>query len=217
MSEETILDGADTTEAVGSNSEAVEIADNAAEEQEAVEEQATGTEDTDDKGDEGEGDDDAAEVPEEYADFNLPEGMEVDTEMLGAFKEEAKELGLTQEQAQKLVDRYVKGADLAVEKQVEQWKSVQKEWVNAVKADDEIGGKDMDEKIAVANQAITQFGTKELVDALQMHGYGNHPEVVRFMYRVGKQLTQSEAKTASPASNETIVDRWYGNTSKETN
>jgi len=222
MAEDMVLDGADITESVSeSGSDVVEAADQTAEEQDAVEVQATDSEDAasdgDVEGDEGAGDDDAAVEPVEYEDFTLPAGMEIDSEMMSEFKAEAQELGLSQEQAQMLVDRYVKGADIAAEKQVEAWKQVQDTWVDSVKQDDEIGGVDMEQKVAIANKALVEFGTKELVEALQLHGYGNHPEIVRFMYRVGKQMAPDEAKTASPVSSENIVDRWYGNAPKETN
>ena len=217
MAEETILDGADTTEAVESSSDAVETADTAAEERDAVEVQATKTEDTDDKGDEDTGDDDTAVVPDEYEEFDLPEGVSVDKEMLDGFMADAKEIGLTQEAAQKLVNRYVGGMQALGAQQDALRQKQANDWREAIEADDELGGTDMEQKLAVANQAITQFGNNEMLQALVESNRGNHPEIVRFVYRVGKQLTQSEAKTASPASSESIVDRWYGDTSKETN
>ena len=43
-------------------------------------------------------------APDEYADFTLPEGIEIDPDGLGNLKALAKDLNLTQEQAQKVAD-----------------------------------------------------------------------------------------------------------------
>src|SRR5262245_55633150 len=47
-----------------------------------------------------------SKAPEKYADFKIPDGMAVDAKALEAFTPALRELNLTQDQAQKLVDVY---------------------------------------------------------------------------------------------------------------
>jgi len=122
--------------------------------------------------------------PEEYADFDLPEGMAADDTKLGEFKETAKELGLTQEQAQKLVDFQAS----MLQQQQEQFAEQVSNWAAEAKADNEIGGKSFDDKLSLARKGLEYVGTPELREALDSTGMGNHPEVIRAFYRIGKQL-----------------------------
>ena len=137
----------------------------------------------DDKTKEGE---DGGEKPVEYTDFTLPEGFHAEEGLMGEFKEVAKELNLSQENAQKLVDLQTKFT-LA---QAENWETVKSDWVKAAKTDKEVGGVKWDENVATARQALDQFGTDELKAALDSTGVGNHPEFIRFAYRIGKALKE---------------------------
>lgn len=59
-------------------------------------------------------------APEKYA-FTAPEGQELDTSALAQFEPVARELNLTQEQAQKLVDVYPKVLAGVQQQQAESW------------------------------------------------------------------------------------------------
>lgn len=142
---------------------------------------------TDSQGDDkGQQDGKGDEKPVEYTDFTLPEGFHVEEGLMGEFKEVAKELNLSQENAQKLVDLQTKFT-LA---QAKNWETVKSDWVKAAKSDGEIGGGKWDENVATARQAIDQFGSDELKAALDSTGVGNHPEFIRFAFRVGKALKE---------------------------
>jgi hypothetical protein len=141
-----------------------------------------------DGGKDGSGDSDETDdgAPEQYADFDLPEGVAVDTELLDRFKGVGKELNMTQEQAQGMATMY---AELA-KAQTEAVTKTLGEWADATKKDSEVGGPKFGENLAVAKKAIQKFGTPELKQFLDHGGAGNHPEVVRFLYRVGKTLSE---------------------------
>ena len=125
----------------------------------------------------------------EYSDFSMPEGMELDTELLNEFKPLAKELGLDLTKAQQLVDLGSKLATKMQQQSIDGWKKQTSEWADQAKADKEIGGKDFDANLGVALAAVDKFGTPELKAILDESGFGNHPEVVKFMYRVGKAIS----------------------------
>ena len=126
--------------------------------------------------------------PDTYADFTLPEGTVLDevalTEALGLFKED----GLSQEQSQKYVDLYSKMVQAGSQTQTDNFNQLMSDWRDQAKNDGEFGGDKFDENIKVAQAAVNAYGTSELKQLLEDHGVGNHPEMVRFMVRVGRTL-----------------------------
>lgn len=129
-------------------------------------------------------------APEVYADFNAPEGVTFNPEVVDELKAFAKEKNLSQEEAQKLIDLGVKNAqqrDASYRQQIEQ---AQAQWAEASRTDKEFGGDKLTENLAVAKQALEAFGSKELTDMLNESGLGNHPEIIRAFYRVGKAVSE---------------------------
>lgn len=133
------------------------------------------------------GDKDKVGAPEKY-EFKAPEGVKLDEAVLGEFTPLAKEMGLTQENAQKLVDLYAKVQAANSEASTKAWADLQAEWTNKTKTDKEFGGEKLMENVSIAKKAIEAFGTPELSEALTVTGVGNHPEFVRFFYKVGKEI-----------------------------
>lgn len=131
-----------------------------------------------------------ADKPIEYTDFTMPEGMALDANLLGQFTPIAKELKLGQEQAQKLVTLYAEQQKAAAAASVKAWGDQQKAWETASRSDKEFGGDGLDANLAVAKQALDKFGTPELKAYLDAFGGGNHPEVIRFFYRIGKAVSE---------------------------
>ncbi len=129
--------------------------------------------------------------PDTYADFAMPEGVEVDTALLAEATPLFKELGLTQEQAQKLVDFQAQQIQAGSQKQVDAFNQLMNDWQEQSKNDKEFGGDKFEENIKIAQSAVDKFGTPELKQLLESHGVGNHPELIRFMVKVGK-LTKED-------------------------
>lgn len=149
-----------------------------------------------------------AEAPESY-EFVMPEGVELDEKSAVEFSEIAKELKLPQEQAQKIVDLYAK----RVQGQVDAHRTLVEGWATSVKADKEIGGDKLPESLAVAKKSLETFGTQELKNLLNTSGLGNHPEVVKLMYRVGKAISEDRfiVGNESGAVNTDIARSLYPN------
>jgi hypothetical protein len=125
-------------------------------------------------------------APEKY-EFKPVEGRNLDSETMSTFAEVAKELGLTQDSAQKILDRM---APQMAQRQQAQIEAIRTEWVEASKTDAEFGGDKIAENLAVAKKALDQFGTPELRALLNESGLGNHPEIIRMMYRAGKSISE---------------------------
>ena len=151
-------------------------------------------------------DDKAVEgAPEQY-EFKFPDGIEKN-ELVDEFVPIAKEFGLSQEKAQKLVDMYSKyeTARYAAERQA--WQDTQEQWVEGVKADKEVGGHDFMEKLAVAKKAVDAYGSKELKDLFNFTGVGNHVAMVKFLYKVGQTLKEDNVLTGREMSQQRDVAR----------
>lgn len=127
-------------------------------------------------------------APEAY-EFTAPEGKEYSPEMLAKFSEAAKESNLTQEAAQKMLDRL---APAVAERQMNALAEAHKEWVATTKADSEIGGDKLAENLAVAQTTFDRFGTPELRKLLDESGLGDHPELIRWAHRVGKAMSEDK-------------------------
>ena len=132
-------------------------------------------------------------VPESY-DLKMPEGVELDQAAATEFTAIAKELQLDQAAAQKLADI---GAKMA-QRQVEAHAKLVETWTEQVKTDKEIGGDKLAENLGIARKAIDTFGTPELKALLNSSGLGNHPEVVKLAYKVGKAISEDRFVTGSP-------------------
>ena len=150
-------------------------------------------------GDEGEGE---GVVPEKYA-FEPPEGVEVDQSKIDVFGETAKEMGLTQAQFQQLVEYDIKRSAAALQDMSSQFSERINHWAEETKADKELGGEALDEHLGLAKRAIDTFGSPQLaklIDAPSANnpdglGLGNHPEVIRLFYRVGRAISESDLVT----------------------
>lgn len=137
-------------------------------------------------------------APEAYADFKLPDGMDMDAEVLGEFKGLAKELNIPQEKAQQLIDFQAK---LATKQAEEYQAAVMKQgeqWAAAVKNDPELGGENYDKSVASAVKVIQAFGDDGLKELLNTSGLGNHPALFKFCHRVSQAI--SEDKFVLPGS-----------------
>ena len=127
-------------------------------------------------------------APEEYESFTIPEGFETDDESVEQFSSMAKELDLSQDQAQKLLN---KQAELNAEMKAQaETARVQREqaWVDELKADANFGGNNLSETVERANRTLRNLGSPELISLIKDNGYGNNPEVVKFMASIDKKL-----------------------------
>lgn len=148
-------------------------------------------------------------APEKY-EFATPEGMQFDDAVVGAFGEVAKDLNLSQEAAQKILDKV--GPVMAAQ-QNEALQAASTEWAEASKTDKEFGGDKLNENLAVAKKAMDQFASPELRALLNESALGNNPEVIRMFYRVGKAISEDGFVVGGNAKNseQTTAQRLYPN------
>jgi hypothetical protein len=135
-------------------------------------------------------------VPESY-ELKMPDGVELDQAAATEFTAIAKELKLDQAAAQKLADL---GAKMAT-RQAEAHAQLVETWTEQVKTDKDLGGDKLEENLGIARKAIDAFGSPELKALLNSSGLGNHPEVVRLAYKVGKAISEDRFVSGAPKSN----------------
>jgi len=163
-------------------------------------------------GGEGEGEDTSTGAPEEYV-FTPPDGVEIDEEQIEAFGEYAHGLGLSQDQFQKLIDFEMERSQKAQSQMADAYTERVSSWAEATKADKELGGEALNEHLGLAKRAMDAFASPELAKLIDTPsaenpdglGLGNHPEVIRLFYRVGKAISESDlvtgdSKVEGPAS-----------------
>lgn len=148
-------------------------------------------------------------APEKY-EFKPVEGVTLSEEVLGTFSEVAKELNLSQDAAQKMLDRV---APAIAQQQHAALHALGEQWVSAVKADKEIGGAKLDANIAIARKARNAFGSEALRSLLNETRLGNHPEVIKFFVKVGKAISEDTfvpGGTRPPSGGKDAASVLYG-------
>ncbi len=158
-------------------------------------------------------------APETY-EFNTKitdESSELDPEVVTAFGEVAKDLDLPQDAAQKVLDKM---APVIQAKQAKVLEQVKTDWANDSQADKEFGGENLAENLNVAKQALDAFGSDSLKSLLHETGFGNHPEIIRFMYKAGKAISEDSyvgnsegamSQGADPKDFNSIANALYSN------
>lgn len=129
--------------------------------------------------------------------LKLPEGSSLDASYLEQTKALAKELGLSQEAAQKLVERDSGLMSSAHERNMAKVRENTEQWAKDAQADKEIGGNNFQSSVTDAKTALDKFGTPEFKNLLNQSGVGNHPELIRLLSRVGKAMREDKMVTTS--------------------
>jgi hypothetical protein len=151
-------------------------------------------------------------VPEKY-EFKYPEGYQVDETALGEYSAAFKELGLTNEQAQRLVDMDAKRSTSSTEAAVAAHKQQVETWVGELKSDPEFGGAKFEANVGIANSALAAFGSPELTQFFKETGLGNHPLLVKTFHKIGTQLGEGSIHktTSNQPAERSIAERMYPN------
>jgi len=181
MSDTMMTEAAQTTEGAETSTQAVEGAATAAEsssQQQATEGQQGTEAATEEAKPEG--------APEQYT-FEPVEGVEVAESVSTSFAAVAKELNLSQDAAQKVLNQM---APAIQAHQTARLEAIRTEWASTATKDTEFGGEKLQENLSVAKKALDTFGTPELRSLLNESGLGNHPEIIRAFYRAGKAISE---------------------------
>jgi hypothetical protein len=123
----------------------------------------------------------------------------------------AKELGLSKEAAQKLVNRDIalrvegqKRIDAAIDQQ-------KTRWAEQTRSDTEVGGQNLDRSLGDARTVLDKFGTPAFKKEITESGYGNNVELIRLLARVGKVMREDGIVQAQQPARDSrrIADLMY--------
>lgn len=161
-----------------------------------------------------------SEVPETY-ELAVPEGFEkLDEQAVAAATPVFKELGLSNDQANKLIPVAASFAKRIVDERDQQLIGTiaeqRKGWLEEAKADKEIGGANWDASLTSAAKALDTLGFPKgspLRNLLDESGLGNHPEMIRAFAKVGKAIGEDAdfvRGDSSAAVKKTDAELFYG-------
>jgi len=146
--------------------------------------------------------DDTSGAPEKYSAWTLPDGYELDSGVAAEAEPIFRELGLTQESAQKLVDFYAKHAVASSKEALDAWMETRKGWRDEMKSDPELGklvGKDGNfgpdsPLISTVFRALDGLQNPKLVAdfkaAMNLTGAGDNPAFVRVLHALASKVTE---------------------------
>lgn len=142
-------------------------------------------------------------APESYADFSTPEGVAaMDDDVLTTFATTAKELQLSQDKAQSLINAV---APKMQARQQEAFKVQVQTWAEEVASDPEIGGENLDQSVSLARKAYQMGASPALQGLLQKSGLDVHPEMVRMFRYFGGRISEDKVVDGGEAPSSTAL------------
>lgn len=145
-------------------------------------------------------------VPEKY-EFKAPEGFKLDDSLVEKASGVFKELGISQEGAQKLFDLYSAKAVEAAEAPLKAYNDMRADWRSKVVSDPKYGdGNDLKPEVrATIGRMVESLGAdlgKPFVEAMELTGAADHPAVFAALLELSKRVTEGRPVTGSGPSKE---------------
>lgn len=136
-------------------------------------------------------------APEKYEDFKLPEGTAFDSAVAQKFSEVAKELNLSQEKAQSVVDKML---PIMHQRQLEQIKAISDGWRQKSESTPEIVDHIADVARLRDRFAFNEDGTMDPdIQEFMASPAGNHPGCLKLLARAGRAFGESGFPKGQPA------------------
>lgn len=155
-----------------------------------------------------------SKVPEKY-ELKLPEKSLLAADFIEKTAATARELGLSNEHAQKLLEGQHAAVHAYHEGLVKDFDDRVKGWLETLKTDKDIAGPDgskLKENLELVKITAKKWAGDELVQALDESGMGNHPAVVRMFLSIAKasQNDQFVPGNAGGAQKKTHAELLFG-------
>ena len=129
-------------------------------------------------------------VPESY-DLKIPDGSLLKTDYIEEIKAEAKELGLTNSEAQEYLESQHRAVSTYHETLFRDYETEKSRWAKQSESDKEFGGDGFKQNVELANRALKRYDKSGVFsEMLNKSGFGNHPEVLRIFVRIGKDMSE---------------------------
>lgn len=137
---------------------------------------------------------DSPAEPAPFGEFTVPDTMSFTEDTIAKLGETARDLGLTSDQLQKLLESV---APSLVEGNDSVLKETREQWAQTVATDPDLGGAKLNENMAIADKAVEAFGDEGLRELLNAEGLplGKNPSVFRFLVKVGAAISDDRSVT----------------------
>lgn len=147
--------------------------------------------------------------PPSYDNLKLPENCSAAPETLEAFKTLAREINLTEEQAQKLVEYEASLAARGADEADEEKRQTLERWAEQTRT---LYGAKLEEELSYALRAADAFGGPDFRALLEDTGLGNHPVIIRTLAGIGKAVSEDVFPGGHPAAprDKTFSEALYG-------
>jgi len=128
------------------------------------------------------------ETKDDYS-LDIPDGFELPDELETWFRDTAFDMGMSKEAAEGLFNSYVE-METGNLQQAQQLQEIHiEEQAKQLKKD---FGPAYDERVELANRALTQFGGDETIQAIQEAGLANFPPLVKLLANAGEMLAEGK-------------------------
>jgi hypothetical protein len=135
-------------------------------------------------------------APEVYEAFKAPDGIELDESVMPEIHEIFKDLGLPQDKAQEIFEKFLGIQEKLAGTPEQQMQQAEEQIValNTRLAEEcknlpDIGGEKFGESLATASKVMQQFGSPEFRQLIAYTGVGSHPEFFKMMVAIGSKMS----------------------------
>lgn len=160
------------------------------------------------------------QVPEKY-ELQLPEKTLLESEAIERIAGLARERGLSNEQAQELVDLEHDAVATYHNKNITAFMERTENWKKEVMADKEIGGDNLNKSLSLVNRFLAKYDTDgSFRKDLEVTRYGNHPGLIKVLYRAAKESLGEDEFVQAQSSNsakKSIQEILYSGNNNEAN
>lgn len=160
----------------------------------------------------------------DYSSITLPDGMELDKELVGEFEPLAKEMNLSNSSANKLMALAVKLSEknaTSFKEAVEQMQVTEKNsYLQMLNDDSELkalNNDDYNKYVDVASKGYNAVATKGFKDFLNAKGLTHHPEFIKVFHKIGEMCADSSLPNVKMPSSpeESAADILYKKSSAD--
>lgn len=153
-------------------------------------------------------------APDSY-DIKLPDDVKVDTAIVEKTAAIARELGLSQDNAQKALTFVAQEVQSEVAAQLAaweapsetnkdggpKWREQEEAWRAASLADKDLGNgnpESLKAHVTRATQVVAKFGDKDLAAFFEKSGLGSNPATLRFLSKIGQAMSEGSLVIGDP-------------------
>ena len=147
--------------------------------------------------------------PLSYEGLCLPDDILFQEDSLESFKQLAREMKLTEEQVQKILDFESASLRADAEKTEKQKRSTVERWAEETRS---LYGEKLERELSFALRAADAFGGPDLRTLLEDTGLGNHPVIIRTLSEIGKAISEDSFPGGKPSvsQDKTFTEALYG-------